>query len=187
MYIYIYVCVCVCVYIYTLVLFMRYFLSEHYQNAQNDGNRAQPLRCALASPQMNVMCAVSLTNHLRAVSNVLSPLRLISATEQLINELHKSGVLLIASTLLVVKAETIYWNTIKMHKTMSSLVTLHISLVKSVHIFLARNRVSKSCLIAELRFHRFVHRHIFSVFTASSVLVIKRFSPLSCSVALMSL
>ena len=34
---------------------------------------------------------------------------------------------------------------------------LHISLVKPVHIFLVRNRVSKSFLMAELCFHRFVH------------------------------
>ena len=36
--------------------------------------------------------------------------------EQLRDELHKSKVLLIASTLLVVKAENIYQNTIKIHK-----------------------------------------------------------------------
>ena len=29
--------------------------------------------------------------------------------------------------------------------------------VKSVHIFMARNRLSKSCLMAELCFYRFVH------------------------------
>ena len=45
---------------------------------------------------------------------------LISATKQLIGEFHKSEVLLIASTLLVVKAKNIYWNTIKMHKMMET-------------------------------------------------------------------
>ena len=30
------------------------------------------------------------------------------------------------------------------------------SVVKPVHIFIARNRVSKRCLMAELCFHRFV-------------------------------
>ena len=52
---------------------------------------------------------------------------LISTTEQLRGELHKSEVLLIASTLRVVKAKKIYRSTIK------------------------------SCLMAELCFHRFVH------------------------------
>ena len=31
------------------------------------------------------------------------------------------------------------------------------SVVKPMHIFLTRSRVSKSCLMAELRFHRFIH------------------------------
>ena len=31
------------------------------------------------------------------------------------------------------------------------------SVMKPVYMFLARNRVSKSCLMAELCFHRFVH------------------------------
>ena len=56
------------------------------------------------------MCAVSLANHLRAVADAFRPLRLISAPEQLRGELHKSKVLLITSTLLVVKAENIYRN-----------------------------------------------------------------------------
>ena len=46
---------------------------------------------------------------------------LISAIEHLKGELHKSEVL-IASTLLVVKAENIYRNTTKMHKTMKNRV-----------------------------------------------------------------
>ena len=38
------------------------------------------------------------------------------------------------------------------------IVLIHIpSTVKPVHIFMARNRVSKSSLMAELCFHRFVH------------------------------
>ena len=41
-------------------------------------------------------------------------------TEKLRGELHKSEVFLIASPLLVVKAENIYRNTIKMHKTMET-------------------------------------------------------------------
>ena len=41
--------------------------------------------------------------------------RLVSATEQLRGE-----VLLIATTLLVVKVGNIYWNTIKMHKAMET-------------------------------------------------------------------
>ena len=39
---------------------------------------------------------------------------------ELSGELHKSEVLLIASTLLAVKAENIYRNTIKMHKPMET-------------------------------------------------------------------
>ena len=35
--------------------------------------------------------------------------------KQLSGELHKSEVLLIASTLLMVKTKNIYWNTSKMH------------------------------------------------------------------------
>ena len=66
---------------------------------------------------MNTMSAVSLPNHLRAVADAF---RLISATKQLRGELHKSEVLLIASTLPVGKAENIYRNTIKMHKTMET-------------------------------------------------------------------
>ena len=45
---------------------------------------------------------------------------LISTTEQLRSELHKSEIVLTASTLLVVKAINKYWNTIKMHKTMEA-------------------------------------------------------------------
>ena len=44
-------------------------------------------------------------------------------TEQLSDELHKSDVLLTASTLLVVKAEKIYRNTINMHQTMETELT----------------------------------------------------------------
>ena len=50
-------------------------------------------------------CAVSLANQLRAVADVFRPLRTHSATEHLSGELHKSEILLIFGTLLVVKAE----------------------------------------------------------------------------------
>ena len=63
---------------------------------------------------MNTMCAVSLLNHLRAVADAFH------RTWQKWVELHKSEVLLIASALLMVKAKNIYWNTIKMHKTMET-------------------------------------------------------------------
>ena len=46
--------------------------------------------------------------------------RLISATEQLRCELHKSTVLLIVNTLVVVKAESICSKTIKINKTMET-------------------------------------------------------------------
>ena len=45
---------------------------------------------------------------------------LVRAAEQMTGELYKSEVLLVASTLLIVKTENIYWNTIKMHKTMEN-------------------------------------------------------------------
>ena len=67
---------------------------------------------------MNTMCAVSLAYHLRAVVDMFHPLRLISATEQPRGELHKSEILVIASTLLVGKTKNIYQSTIKMHKLM---------------------------------------------------------------------
>ena len=54
---------------------------------------------------------MSVANYRRAVA---------VATEQLRGELHKSEVLLIASTLLVVQAENVYRNTIKMHKMMET-------------------------------------------------------------------
>ena len=54
------------------------------------------------------MCAVSLANHLRTVADAFRPLGLIIASEQLRGELHIIEVLLIASTLLVVKPESIY-------------------------------------------------------------------------------
>ena len=70
--------------------------------------------------------------------------------------------------------------------------------VKPVHIFMVRNRVCKTCLMAELCFHCFVHFDCISIFwytfpviTARSVLAIRSTSllwcsPLSCSVLLMS-
>ena len=48
---------------------------------------------------------------------------LISATEHLTGKLHKSEVVLITSTLLVEKSETIYQNTAKMYKTMKAEVS----------------------------------------------------------------
>ena len=69
---------------------------------------------------MNTMYAVSLFNHLRVVADAFFPLRLISATEHLRGDLHKNEVVIITSTLLVVKAKNIYPNSIKMHKTMET-------------------------------------------------------------------
>ena len=59
--------------------------------------------------------------------------------------------------------------------TLCTFVFTHItSMVKPVHIFMARSRASKSCLKTELCFHRYVHfpvfRYIFLIFTTSSVL-----------------
>ena len=70
---------------------------------------------------MTTMHAVSLVNHFRAVADTF-----ISTTEQLRGEPHKSEVLLIANTLLVVKAKNIYRNIIKMHKTMYVYVYIYI-------------------------------------------------------------
>ena len=69
---------------------------------------------------IKIMCAVSLANRFRAVADAFRPLKgLSSATEQLRGELHKSEVLLIASTLLAVKVENIYRNTIKCTKRLN--------------------------------------------------------------------
>ena len=68
---------------------------------------------------MNTMCTVSIVNHL-SKSNSRRVLELFSATEQLKGEIHKSKVLLTATTLLVVKAENIYQNTMKMPKSMET-------------------------------------------------------------------
>ena len=74
-------------------------------------------------------------------------------------------------------------------------IFIYTSVVKPVHIFMARGRVSKSCLKTELCLHSYVHFSwvpIYnSVFTTNTVLAIRRTwllwsSPLSCSVALMS-
>ena len=83
-----------------------------------------------------------------------------------------------------------------------SLLTLHTfvltrvtSVVKPLHTFMVRSRVSKSCLKAELCFHRYVHFSyvpiMFSAFTITSVLAIRRTSLLrssllSCLLALFS-
>ena len=53
---------------------------------------------------MNTMCTVSLVSHLRAVADLFHPLR---TTEQLRCELNESEVILMASTLVVVKTENI--------------------------------------------------------------------------------
>ena len=53
---------------------------------------------------------MSLVNQHRAVADAFRPLRTHQrATEQLSGELHKSEVLLIARTLLVVETKNIYW------------------------------------------------------------------------------
>ena len=44
------------------------------------------------------------------------------------------------------------------NKKMKFLVFIHIpSVVKPVHIFMARSRASEDCILPELCFHRFVH------------------------------
>ena len=57
---------------------------------------------------MNTMCSVSLANQIRAVADAFRPVRIHQPTERVRGELQKREVLLIASTLLVVKAENIY-------------------------------------------------------------------------------
>ena len=61
--------------------------------------------------------AVSLVNNIRAIENAF---RFISATEHLRGEPRKIEIVLFTSTLLLVKAKNIYWNTTKMHKTMET-------------------------------------------------------------------
>ena len=56
---------------------------------------------------------------------------------------------------------------------------MYVSVGKSVYIFMAKNRVSKSYLMAEVCFHCFVHFDcVPSAFTTSSVLAIRRTSRL---------
>ena len=66
---------------------------------------------------MNTMCAVSSACDFRRVSSFEDFSALLSSWEVNFN---KSQVLLIANILLVVKAENIYWNKIKMHKKMQT-------------------------------------------------------------------
>ena len=76
--------------------------------------------------------------------------------------------------------------------TLHTFVFIHIiSVVQPMYIFKARNKVSKSCLMVELFFHRFkyfvVFRYICLVFTTNRVLRIRRtslfwYSSLRCSV-----
>ena len=79
---------------------------------------------------------------------------------------------------------------------MTLYTVIHVtSLVKLVHIFIVRSRTSKSCVITELCFHRFLHFGCVPIFslavTTSSVLAIRGTSLLwnlysRCSVALTS-
>ena len=73
-----------------------------------------------------------------------------STTEQLSGELYKSEVLQITSTQLV--HFTLF--TVSLY----TFVFIHAtSVVKPVHIFMARSRVFKNCLKAELCFYRYLH------------------------------
>ena len=57
------------------------------------------------------------------------------------------------NTMCAVSSTALRWFT----SDTAHIVFIHIpSVMKPVHIFMARNRVSKSCLMAELYFHRFV-------------------------------
>ena len=84
-------------------------------------------------------------NHLRAITDTFCPLRfcptqmLRIADESLNDEMR----LLLLWNLSLVTPHTLF-----IHKK---------SLLKPVHIFMVKNSVSKSCLMAELCFHRFVH------------------------------
>ena len=46
---------------------------------------------------------------------------------------------------------------------------LYVYMVKSVPIFMARNRVSKSCLMTDLCFHRFVHFNCIPITTGINI------------------
>ena len=83
------------------------------------------------------------------------PYGLISATEQLRGELHKSEVLLIASALLVVKTENVNRNTIKMHKTMKAELS---------HTTTLRNSVPRHEVVHWLHHRWYIYEHnVYSV------------------------
>ena len=46
---------------------------------------------------------------------------------------------------------------------------LYVYMVKSVPIFMARNKVSKSCLMTDLCFHRFVHFNCIPITTGINI------------------
>ena len=94
--------------------------------------------------------------------------------ERLSPSKNNSEVLLLTITIHVVKAKNIYWNTIKMHiyifdfhhkkfvvkftsKMFSSTGESLTSVMETVDIVMVRSRVCKSCLMAELCFHRFAN------------------------------
>ena len=61
-------------------LYSSIYISEHKQNAQNNGNRAQPLKRLLETLFLTIKsalasqkCAVSLANQLRAVADAFRP------------------------------------------------------------------------------------------------------------------
>ena len=122
---------------------------------------------------MNIKVCSITSEQSQGSSRRVLPYRLISATEHLRGELHKSEALVIAG-ILYVKKITFVTFTSQMFSSAyeclkgithllllwdDSLVRLHFfvfihitSVVKPAHIFMARSKVFKSCLVAELCF-----------------------------------
>ena len=75
------------------------------------------------------MCTVSLANHLRAVADMFRPLRTQQRYKQRGGEFHKNEVLLIARTLLVMKAEIYIRTQSKCKRSFQWLETKNICLV----------------------------------------------------------
>ena len=151
-YTYIYMCVCVCV-------------SEHKQNAYNDGNRAQPLKWLLKTLFLAIKKCTGFTIDVIWVNTKVCSVTIepTQSSSWRVSTLEDSSVLLATewwtsqkwspSTRSVVSStdESFKDETRLLLLWVGSLVTPHTfvfthitSVVKPVHFFMARNRVSKS-------------------------------------------
>ena len=94
-------------------------------------------------------------NQPRAVADIFRPYRTHQSYQQLSGEIHKSEVLLITSTLLVVKTKTTFGNSVPHHK---EVYWLHhrFYIGHQCTSLWGRTEFPKAVLKAELCFHRYV-------------------------------